>query len=65
MPRSSRIKVEKKDLNFEKFLGGPDKSGTQARQVHHTFSAATFDDRFERNLLTVSLIDYILLPLAS
>jgi hypothetical protein len=33
VPHSSRIKVEKKELNFEKFLGGPDISGTSTRQI--------------------------------
>jgi hypothetical protein len=30
---SKRIKVGKKDLNFGKFLGGPDKFGTVIEQV--------------------------------
>jgi hypothetical protein len=33
MPRSSRIKVGKKDLNLGKFLGEPDISGTYTGQV--------------------------------
>jgi hypothetical protein len=33
--------------------------------VCRTFLAAMFDDCFERNFLTVSLIDLILLPLDS
>jgi hypothetical protein len=83
-------------LNFGKFLGGPDISGTSNRQIRslvlfnrtnpvllpdisgedgqirsktryvcHTFSAVLFNDCFERNLLIVSLIDLILLLLAS
>jgi hypothetical protein len=58
MPRSSRIKVGKKDLNFEKFSGW-------TGQVRQTFSAATFDHYFKYNFLTVSPIDLILLPLVS
>jgi hypothetical protein len=37
---------------------------SQARHVRRTFSVATFDECFERYLLTVSPIDFILLPLA-
>jgi hypothetical protein len=37
----------------------------RARHVCWTFSVVMFDDYFERNLLTISLIDLILLPLAS
>jgi hypothetical protein len=33
--------------------------------VRWTFSAAIFDDCFERSLLTISLIDLILFPLTS
>jgi hypothetical protein len=33
MHHSKRIKVGKKDLNFGKFLGGPDKSDTITEQV--------------------------------
>jgi hypothetical protein len=40
------------------------KSVTQTGQVRWTFSATTFDHGFERNLLTVSLIDPIILLLA-
>jgi hypothetical protein len=42
---------------------GPIRS--KAGHVCQTFLVATFDDCFECNLLTVSLIDTILLPLAS
>jgi hypothetical protein len=55
-----------------KFLSGPDISGTfigyiqsKVRNVRWTFSTATFDDCFERNFLTESLINSILLPLDS
>jgi hypothetical protein len=58
VPRSSRIKVEKKDLNFGKL-------SRWTGQVRQTFSATTFDHYFQHNLLTVCLIDHILLPLAS
>jgi hypothetical protein len=52
VPCSSRIKVWKKNLNFGKFFGW-------IGQVRRTFSAVTFYDCFEHNLLTVSLIDPI------
>jgi hypothetical protein len=58
VPRSSRIKVGKKYLNFGMFSGW-------TGQVGWTFSTGTFDLYFERNLLTVILIYPILLPLAS
>jgi hypothetical protein len=61
-----------------KFLVGPDmyplfwiysaETGhilSNAGHVHQTVFHPTFDDCFERNLLTVSPIDPILLPLAS
>jgi hypothetical protein len=37
---------------------------SKTRHMRWTFSVATFDDYFEHNFLTVSLIDLILLPLA-
>jgi hypothetical protein len=64
VPHSPRIKVEKKDLNYGKFSMWIGKSVTQTGQVRWTFSATTFDHGFERNLLTVSLIDPIILLLA-
>jgi hypothetical protein len=38
---------------------------SNAAHVRRTFSTAIFGDCFEHNLLTISLIDLILLPLAS
>jgi hypothetical protein len=49
---------------LKSFLCGPDKSGTQIESPLE-FSAWTFDHCFGRNLLTISPIDPILLPLAS
>jgi hypothetical protein len=51
----------------------PDKSDTvqgglvqlKGRQVYADIFSSTFDDYFEHNLLTISLIDHIFLPLAS
>jgi hypothetical protein len=58
-------KLGRKIYVLGSFLGGPDKSGTVTEQVRWTFSAATCVDCFEHILLTVSMIDYILLLLAS
>jgi hypothetical protein len=46
-------------------LGLPDKSVTVTRQVWSGILSSTFDDCFEHNLLTVSLIDPILFFLGS
>jgi hypothetical protein len=56
--RSSRIIVRKRDLNFRKFSGWIGQVWYQDR------TTTTFDDRFERNLIIVSSIDHIILPLA-
>jgi hypothetical protein len=77
VPSSSRINFGKERFGLKKelcaILGGPDKSGTisgglvqvRGRLVQTGFFSSNFDDSFERNLLTVSLIDLILLPLVS
>jgi hypothetical protein len=70
VPRSLRIKVEKKVSGCTRHIRHfyriyptrPDISGS--RHVCRTVSAATFDVYFECNLLTTSLIDLILLLLA-
>jgi hypothetical protein len=55
-------------INLVLLMDKSDEAGQirfKAGYVHWTFSAAIFDDSFERSLLTISLIDLILFPLTS
>jgi hypothetical protein len=63
VPRSSRIKGGKKELNFGKFSVWSGQVRYPDRTSPLDFSLGTFDYYFGRNLLTVSPIDLILLPL--
>jgi hypothetical protein len=65
VPRRSIIKGGKKDLNFGEFSVWIGQVRYVDRRSPLNFSVETFDYYLGCNLLTVSLIDPILLPLAS
>jgi hypothetical protein len=64
VPHSSIIKVGGKDLNFRKFSEWSEQVRYPIRTSPPDFFSSNFYDHFERNLLTVSPIDSILLLLA-